>query len=262
MSRIATRTVEADTGATGEFSTQIKQSAGKVPNTYAAIGAHGPAALRAMLRADAVLAAGSLSRQDQETIKLAVSAAVGCDYCEAAHSLLAKLAGLEPDVLKKIRAGEPTGDAKRDALVRFVRLLVLTHGTISEAEFSAIKAAGYREAQLVDISLALTVISHGRKAAGRLIPAIRHERDEADGRDEGRARAENPENVRPPVPEAEEQERAERPLNVPDRDRYGMRNSAGPIRASRSQLGRTYGPPAMRYRQDGMWTAPPGPRLS
>jgi AhpD family alkylhydroperoxidase len=53
-----------------------------------------------MLHADAVLAAGTLSKQDQETIKLAVSAAVGCDYCEAAHSLLAKLSGLKPDVVK------------------------------------------------------------------------------------------------------------------------------------------------------------------
>jgi alkylhydroperoxidase family enzyme len=44
-------------------------------------------------------------------------------------------------------------------LVRFVRLLVLTRGSISEKEFSAIKAAGYTDAQLVDISLALAVIT-------------------------------------------------------------------------------------------------------
>jgi alkylhydroperoxidase family enzyme len=84
---------------------------------------------------------------------------VGCDYCEAAHNVLGKLAGLQPDVLKRIRAGKPTGDAKRDALVRFVRLLVLTRGTVSEEEFEAIKAAGYTDAQLVEISLALAVIT-------------------------------------------------------------------------------------------------------
>jgi len=159
MSRIDSPAVDAATGATAELFAQIKKAAGKVPNTYAAIGAHGSAALKAMLQADAVLAAGSLSKQDQETIKLAVSAAVGCDYCEAAHSLLAKLAGLKPDVLKQIRSGQPTGDAKRDALVRFVRLLVLTRGTIGDEAFSAIKAAGYTDEQLVDISLALAVIT-------------------------------------------------------------------------------------------------------
>lgn len=64
----------------------------------------------------------------------------------AAHSMLGKLAGLKPDVLKQIRAGQPTGDAKRDALVRFVRNLVQTSGTITDEQFSAIKAAGYTDA--------------------------------------------------------------------------------------------------------------------
>ena len=130
-----------------------------MPNTFAAIGAHGPGALKAMLMADSVLAAGSLSKRDQETIKLVVSGVVGCDYCEAAHSLLGKLAGLKPDEIKNIRAGKPTGDLKRDALVGFVRTLAATSGTVSDAEFAAIKAAGYSDAQLVDISLAFASIT-------------------------------------------------------------------------------------------------------
>jgi AhpD family alkylhydroperoxidase len=101
----------------------------------------------------------ALSKRDQETIKLVISAVVGCDYCEAAHSLLGKLAGLKPDELKKIRDGEPTGDAKRDALIRFVRTLAQTRGTVSDDDFAAIKAAGYSDAQLVDISLAFATIT-------------------------------------------------------------------------------------------------------
>jgi len=159
MSRIPTPAIETATGATAELFAQIKKTVGKVPNAFASIGAHGPVALKAILNADAVLAAGSLSKQDQETIKLAVSAAVGCDYCEAAHSLLGKLAGLKPDELRRVRAGSPTGDTKRDALVRFVRRLVLTRCTIDDEEFAAIRTAGYTEAQLVDISLALAVIT-------------------------------------------------------------------------------------------------------
>ena len=157
MSRIVTPALETATGATAEVYAQIKKAAGSVPNTFAAIGAHGPAALKAVLQADGVLAVGSLSKQDQETIKLVVSEVAGCDYCVAAHSLLGKLTGLKPDVLRQIRAGEPTGDAKRDALVHFVRRLVRTSGTISEAEFQAIRAAGYTDAQLVDISLAIAL---------------------------------------------------------------------------------------------------------
>ena len=159
MDRITTPAIDSATGATAEVYAQIKKAAGSVPNTFAVIGAHGPAALKAVLNADGVLAGGSLNKQELETIKLVVSVVAGCDYCVAAHSLLGKLTGLPQDVLKQIRDGQPTGDAKRDALIRFVRVIVQTSGTISVSEFDAVKAAGYSDAQLVDISLAISVTS-------------------------------------------------------------------------------------------------------
>jgi uncharacterized peroxidase-related enzyme len=154
MSRLSVPNLETDAGPSGQVYAQIKKAIGSVPNTFAAIAAHGPAALKSVLAADTVLASGSLSKRDQETIKLIISGVAGCDYCVAAHSLLGKLAGLKPDELKKIRDGKLTGDAKRDALARFVRKLAQSSGTVSDEEFVAIKAAGYSDAQLVEISLA------------------------------------------------------------------------------------------------------------
>jgi AhpD family alkylhydroperoxidase len=55
-----------------------------------------------VLATDGVLAAGSLSKQDQESIRLAVSTVTGCDYCVAAHSLTGKMTGLSPDTLRQI----------------------------------------------------------------------------------------------------------------------------------------------------------------
>src|SRR5499427_9770368 len=106
MSRLSVPGIENATGATAEVYAQLKKSIGNVPNTFAAIGAHGPAALKAVLAADAVLASGSLTRRDQETIKLVISGVAGCDYCVAAHSLIGKLSGLRPDELKNIRDGK------------------------------------------------------------------------------------------------------------------------------------------------------------
>jgi uncharacterized peroxidase-related enzyme len=154
MSRLSVPSLESATGATADIYGQIKKAIGSVPNTFAAIGAHGPAALKAVLAADAVLASGNLSKRDQETIKLVISGVAGCDYCVAAHSLLGKLAGLKPEELKNIRDGKPTGDVKRDALIHFVRGLAAGSGDVSDADFAAIKDAGYSDAQLVDISLA------------------------------------------------------------------------------------------------------------
>jgi uncharacterized peroxidase-related enzyme len=157
MSRIHTPALDTATGATAEVYAQVKKAAGSVPNTFAAIGAHGPEALKAVLAADGVLAGGSLSRQEQEIIKLSVSGVARCDYCVAAHSLLGKMSGLSPQALRQIRAGQPTGDTRHDALAHFARLLTRTSGTISQAEFDAIKAAGYTDRQLVEISLAIAV---------------------------------------------------------------------------------------------------------
>src|ERR1700740_1286782 len=154
MSRLSVPNLESDAGPSGQVYAQIKKAIGSVPNTFAAIAAHGPAALKAVLAADAVLAAGSLSKRDQETVKLTISGVAGCDYCVAAHSLLSKLSGLKPDELKDLRDGKRTGGATRDALARSVRKLAQSSGTVSDEDFAAIKAAGYSDAQLVEISLA------------------------------------------------------------------------------------------------------------
>ena len=157
MSRINTPSVASATGVTAEVFAEIKKAAGKVPNTFAAIGALNPQALKAVLAADGALAAGNLSATDRETIKLVVSAVAGCDYCVAAHSLLGKMAGVKPEALKQIREGLPTGDTKRDALVHFVRELQQTSGTVSDEAYAAIRAAGYTDTQLAEIALTIAL---------------------------------------------------------------------------------------------------------
>ena len=94
------------------------------------------------------------SGQIHSQIKQAIGSVPITFAAIAAHNHLARLAGVKPEVLKQIRDGQPTDDAKRDALVGFVRKLAQSSGTVSDEDFAAIKAAGYSDAQLVDISLA------------------------------------------------------------------------------------------------------------
>jgi uncharacterized peroxidase-related enzyme len=159
MSRLSAIKPDAATGATAEIFAKIRKAVGKVPNAYATIGTHSPEALGALLSVEGVIAAGTLSKPDVEAIKLAVSEVAGCDYCIAAHTMIGKFAGLAPEAMKQIRAGAPTGDAKRDALVHFVRLLVNTRGTVPENEVNAIREAGYTERQIIEIGLAVATIT-------------------------------------------------------------------------------------------------------
>jgi AhpD family alkylhydroperoxidase len=158
MSRIAIPAIGSATGATADVYALVKNFAGgRVPNTFAALGHLAPACLAAKLNGEAALASGSLSKQDLQTIKLLVSAKTGCDVCVAAHSFAGKMVGLPLDALRAIRLGQASGNAKRDALVHFVSHLQTTSGTISEEEFTAIRAAGYTDTQLAEISLAIAL---------------------------------------------------------------------------------------------------------
>lgn len=158
MSRINVPPVASATGATAEVYAQVKKATGGgLPNLFATLGALAPETLKAVLNAEGALAAGTLSKQDVETIKLLVSQQTGCDYCVAAHVMLGKMTGLSPATLKQIRSDQQTGDVKRDALLRFVRTLQKTSGTISAQEFAAIKAAGYTDTQLAEITLAIAL---------------------------------------------------------------------------------------------------------
>jgi len=163
MSRIVIPAVATATGATADVYAEVRKIAGgTVPNLFAALGHLVPNTLSAVLNAEGVLANGSLSKQDLETIKLLVSEQTGCDYCVAAHVMLGKMTGLPSQVLTQIRQGASTGDSKRDVLVSFVLKLQKTSGTLSDADVAAIRQAGYSDAQLAEISLtiALTIFTN------------------------------------------------------------------------------------------------------
>jgi uncharacterized peroxidase-related enzyme len=159
MSRLIAINPASAEGLSATLFAGIKKAVGKVPNAYATIGTHSPESLSAALALDQALGKASLSRSEIETIKLAVSAHAGCDYCVAAHSLMGKMAGLSPDALRNIRAGGETGQEKLDALLRFVHTLVSTQGTVPAAEVEAVQAAGYSGRQLMEIALAVASIT-------------------------------------------------------------------------------------------------------
>lgn len=136
----------------------IRKAAGKLPNAYALIGALSPSALKVALEGDAALARGTLSRADIEAIRVAVSAQNGCDYCVAAHTMIGKLAGLQPAELRQLRGGDSVEDVKRQALVDFARHVSASTGTVAAERVQAVQAAGWSPAQIVEALLVISLI--------------------------------------------------------------------------------------------------------
>jgi uncharacterized peroxidase-related enzyme len=159
MSRLFTQAVSDATGPAAQLFAAIKRSAGMVPNAYRDIGNNSPAALEAVLTLDASLRKTSLSAQDIEVIKLAVSEAVACDYCVAAHTMIGGKTGLSQETMSAVRQGLPTGDARSDALAAFARSLVTTRGTTTDSVVVDVRAAGITDAEIVDTLLVISAIT-------------------------------------------------------------------------------------------------------
>ena len=121
-----------------------------------------PAALEGLLGLSGALAKGSISAATGERIALAVSEIDGCDYCLSAHTYVAKnLAGLDDAEIAAIRSGV-SNDLKADAAVRFAAKVARERGHVGEADVSAVKLAGYDDAQVIEIVLhvALTTLTN------------------------------------------------------------------------------------------------------
>lgn len=158
MSRLADIREQDATGKAADIFAGIKKAMGKVPNAYLTIGGHSPAALQQALAHNAMLHKGSLSAQQLEAINLSVSEATGCDYCLAAHTLMAKKAGFSSEQIHALRRGEYAEEAQLDALVKFAQTLVTTTGTLPEADVAALRNASFSDQQVIEIISAISAI--------------------------------------------------------------------------------------------------------
>lgn len=131
---------------------------GFIPNMYANM-VNAPGVLSTYLHGYALFRSESgLSSVEQEVVFLAISQYNGCNYCTAAHSMIAdKMSGVPKDVLQAIRTKQPIPDAKLAALAAMAVEMVAKHGQPSQAVVKDFLNAGYQERDLLYIILAAAV---------------------------------------------------------------------------------------------------------
>jgi uncharacterized peroxidase-related enzyme len=153
MSRIATiPTIEAAPAAAQPLLAAAKKQLGSVPNLFRVV-ANSPAALEGYLGLNAALTKGALDAKTRERIAVAVAEINGCGYCLSAHTFLGKnVAKLDDAELTANRSGT-SNDPKAAAALHFASLVVRERGHVSDADVAAVKAAGYDDAQVIEIVL-------------------------------------------------------------------------------------------------------------
>lgn len=153
MTRIATPASIAEAPAASQPALEaVNKQLGIVPNLFRVV-ANSPAALEGYLALSGALGKGSLAAATRERIALAVGEINGCNYCLSAHSYIGKnMAKLDDAEILANRRGHST-DAVADAAVSFAVAVTKARGHVSDADVAAVKAAGYTDAQVVEIVL-------------------------------------------------------------------------------------------------------------
>jgi len=153
MSRIPTpASIAAAPAASQPLLEAVNKQLGVVPNLFRLVS-NSPAALEGYLSLAGALDKGALPAPTRERIALAIAEVNGCNYCLSAHTYLGKnLAKLDDAEMAANRNGG-SNDAKADAAVRFAAKVARERGHLSEEDVKTVKAAGYSDAQVIEIVL-------------------------------------------------------------------------------------------------------------
>lgn len=152
------QTLSSEDSAIRRVLEKAKAQVGFIPNMYANM-VNSPGVLDTYLDGYARFRSESgFTPVEQEVVFLIVSVANGCDYCGAAHSMIAdKMSKVPADVLEALRHNRPIADARLAALATFTKVMFDTRGRPSKADLAAFHAAGYSDRHALEIVLAMAV---------------------------------------------------------------------------------------------------------
>ncbi|MDO4233139.1 MAG: carboxymuconolactone decarboxylase family protein [Lautropia sp.] len=157
MSRLPLQTVEtAPEAAKPRVEAALKNN-GFLPNLIGVL-ANSPAALEMYQEVGLINAKTSLSAAEREVVQITAAVDNGCGFCKAGHTALSKKKKLMDDAeIDALRDGAELKDPKLAALARFTRAVMLHKGNVPDAQLAAFKAAGYNDAQVLEVILGVAL---------------------------------------------------------------------------------------------------------
>ncbi|PIR19203.1 MAG: carboxymuconolactone decarboxylase [Elusimicrobia bacterium CG11_big_fil_rev_8_21_14_0_20_64_6] len=147
-----TYAVEDAPAGSKELLAAAKKNYGFVPNLLGTM-AEAPSLLKAYMTLSGIFEESSFDAAERQVVLLAVSRENGCEYCVAAHTVIASMQKVPADVAASVRSGGPIGDRKLEALRAFAAAVVESRGRPSEAQAQAFLSAGYEKRQILEVVL-------------------------------------------------------------------------------------------------------------
>jgi uncharacterized peroxidase-related enzyme len=149
MARIAIATKDTAPAQTKQTLEGYERNLGFTPNFFRLI-ARSPDVLNAEANMLASLGK-SLGPDTRERIHIMTAEINGCDYCLSVHTYVGgKFNHLSTEEMERNREGHST-DPKADAALQFAYKVAQSRGHITDADFEAVRAAGFTDEQIIDI---------------------------------------------------------------------------------------------------------------
>lgn len=140
--------------AAKEILAGAKKAFGFVPNMLGMM-AGAPALAKAYTTLSRIFEETSFTAAERQVVLLTTSYENGCEYCVAAHSVVAGMQKVPEAVIGAIRSGNPIADPKLEALRRFTAVVVQSRGWPGDEATKALLAAGYGRQQVLEVVLGI-----------------------------------------------------------------------------------------------------------
>lgn len=135
---------------------KVKQKYGGIPNLTAEL-AEAPIALEAYLSLTDLLMKSSFTPTERNVVWFTFNFENNCEYCMAAHTVIANSEKVDAAVIEAARSGEPYADARLEALRQFSLQVLRQRGWVSEEDVQAFLDAGYTKQQILEV---IVVLAH------------------------------------------------------------------------------------------------------
>ena len=132
----------------------VRKSLGFIPNLYGVL-AEAPVAAEAYSALTELTTRSSFTAAERHVVWFTNIVENDCSYCMAAHTGMAKLEGVPEQVVEATRNGVPYADPALEALREFTRSVVVNRGWVAEGELEAFYAAGFTQAQVLEVVVAV-----------------------------------------------------------------------------------------------------------
>jgi AhpD family alkylhydroperoxidase len=157
MPRIPVHTVDTAPEDSRDPLKVLEAKFGKVLNIHGEM-AHSPVVLQSYAAVQNVIADdGTFDPRTREAIALAVGNVDHCRYCQSAHTVAGKAAGLSEEQTVAIRENRVDFDPKLAALLAVAREATGNVGEVDDDTWQAALDAGWTDTELTELSVHVTL---------------------------------------------------------------------------------------------------------